>query len=84
MTESDDVRERAESLIARASADETLLEQLRSDPGAVLSAEGFSGEALDTLSSEISGADVQGFRRCDRYTCIVSICGNWEIGNATN
>jgi len=70
------IRERAEALLAKARDDDTFAHALRSDPETVLRAEGFEGESLETLATEIhsDGGEVAGHQMCKNYTCILTTC----------
>jgi hypothetical protein len=68
------VRERAEALIIKARQDDTFAHALRDNPEAVLSAEGFQGEALDTLIAEVEADDVVAYQKCKDWTCILTSC----------
>ena len=59
-----------------------------SDPNETLRAAGFDGEALESLTRELSNSEVEGFMinrprpladctyTCDRYSCSITVCGN--------
>jgi hypothetical protein len=72
-----DIRSKVEALVAKAQADDTFAFRLREEPEAVLTAEGFTGDALSTLTRELSDEGVEGFVRCDRISCIFTSCTYW-------
>ena len=79
------VRQQVDALIAHAKSDGAYAARLREDPQPELSAAGFDGELLETLSREIAPPDVEGFARCtftcDRFSCAITSCGYFPLSN---
>ena len=84
-SEQPDIRARVEAFLDQARSDNALVERLRQDPSETLRAAGFDGEDIETLSQELGGSEVQGFMKCtwtcDRYSCMVTMCGNIPFSN---
>jgi hypothetical protein len=79
------VRARLDDLLAKAKSDDTFAYSLEHETEATLQAAGFEGEALETITRELGGSEVEGFRACswtcDRYSCWVTACGNIPMSN---
>jgi hypothetical protein len=81
----DTVRDQAQDILARARQDEQFLSDLRSNPNEALLSAGFPQDAAIDFGLEIGAAgEVTGYGGCDRWTCVVSLCGNVPYTNYMN
>jgi len=73
-------RSDAQKILERAKGDSAFLDQLKNQPVETLQAAGFPLDEAQELSQEFGTGEVSGYMRCtytcDRWTCIVSFCGN--------
>ena len=85
MTEQDleQYRSTVQAVVERVRTEEGFAATLKKDPAGTLVAAGVDKDLAAYIArEELSGesAEVSGYRRCDRYTCWVSICGDMSIG----
>ena len=75
------LRSTVQGVVDRVRTEEGFADILKKDPVGTLVAAGVDKDLATYIArEELSGAEVSGYRRCDRYTCWVSICGDISIG----
>jgi hypothetical protein len=82
----DQIRGQVNGVIERAKTDAKFLEQLKNDTAGTLRAAGLPEAAANEASEQMGfGAEVSGYLKCtwtcDRYSCIVTLCGNVPFSN---
>jgi hypothetical protein len=81
----DTIRDQAQEILQRARQDEQFLSELRNNPKEALRSAGFPQDAVIDFGLEIGASDeVTGYGGCDRWTCVVSLCGNVPYTNYMN
>jgi hypothetical protein len=79
------VRQNAQDILERARNDEAFLQELKDDPQAAISAAGFPEDGAFDFGRELGQEnDVQGYMLCDRYTCLVTLCGYVPLTTVQN